>query len=474
MRLRHQKADLKTFGDQRLGQALTSFARAALQKSAYAKEASWVIAGQVLAGVGAIFGVRLLTHAMTPAEYGEFNLALTGTMLIHMFSSGPIGQAATRYFGQANETNTLRAYLRGLSGIVGAATLGLLVSTLAAVGLLQLTPYSRWTTTVLWWLGYSLLYGGITIVDAIQSGDRRRAISALHQAASQWLRPCFAIFLLAIAGNSRNVALAGFAVANLLVFASQLIWLRQSLHVRFENGLPATEETTSDYSRQLFKYAWPFASYGILSWSQFASDRWMLEFYQGPQSVAAFSVSYQLGYQPMNLLTSAISAFLSPILFGIAGSGQDAYRVSRATRMNWLHVYALLGVTVIVTLVGWLLHKFIYSILAAPAYAAYSGDLPLMIAAGGLFACGQALTMMFFLGADSGAIIGPKVSSSIAGILFNFIGVRYFGIRGAVIATLLFSALYASIVAQQVRRWQLARKPGLTAQNPFLRGRNAD
>jgi O-antigen/teichoic acid export membrane protein len=395
---------------------------------------------------------------MSQTAYGEFNLALTGTMLIHMFSSGPLGQAATRYFAHANETRAIKPYAEALFQIGGLVTAIVLLASLAGSAVLAALHLNQRIPTVFWWLIYSVLYSAITVCDAVQSGARQRSISAIHQAASQWLRPLFALFTLTVAGSTCDSALAGFAAANILVFLSQVFFLRRTLYRDYTESPEALPGQVREYRELLYRYAWPFASYGILAWTQFASDRWLLDFFRGPQSVAVYSVSYQLGYQPMNLITAALSAFLSPILFQIAGGGGDPERVRRATRWNWAHVYGLLGVTVVAALVAGLMRHLLFRLLAAPSYAAYSGDLPIMVAAGGLFACGQALTMMFFLGADSGAIVGPKVAASVVGVVLNYIGSRYFGIRGAVVATFLFSAIYAGIVALQVLRWSAAQR----------------
>ena len=340
---------------------------------------------------------------------------------------------------------------------------------MAGLLLFHLVAY---VNVILWVLAYSALYGAITVIDAVQSGDRRRAISAVHQAAAQWSRPYFALTLFTVFAATSVMALAGFAAASLLVLVSQLFFLRRSLSTRLEEGLPSTAQQTRVYRDRLLLYAWPFASYGILSWAQLASDRWLLDLFRGPESVAAYAVSYQLGYQTMNLFTAGVSAFLSPILFQIAGDGDDPVRVSRAIRLNWIHVQVLLAFTLVGGLTAMVFKDFIFRVLAAPPYAGYAAALPVMIAAGGLYACGQALTMMFFLGADSGAIVGPKVVASIFGILFNYLGARYFGVAGAVGATFAFSALYAGLVALQVRSWQKHRALRQSRHGQSIAGSN--
>ena len=426
-------------------------------KRLYLGEAAWVLAGQAMAGVAAILGVRLLSRNMAPDAYGQFNLALTGTMLIHLFSSGPINQAATRYFSSAEETGGIRNYLRALLRITG--WIYGVVILLTAAGLVAMSAWSglrQWRLTAVFWLVYSLFYAGTTIMDAVQAGARRRAVSALHQALAQWLRPLAALCFFAFWSHSCDSAMAGFAAASFLVFISEVFFLLQTSS---RAGAPCQAgasgalrvvpvETVAGYERKILAYAWPFASYGILAWLQLASDRWLLDLFHGPASVAALSVGYQLGYQPMNLITTAISAFVTPILFSTAGDGEDAVRMRRAEKINDLHILGLAGFTVLATLLAFLLRKPVFALLTSDSYASFSMIFPLMVAAGGIFSLGQAFTMYFFLGSKSSAIVGPKVISSIVGIIMNFVGAKYFGVQGAVVSTLLFSILYAFIIAR--------------------------
>jgi O-antigen/teichoic acid export membrane protein len=224
-------------------------------------------------------------------------------------------------------------------------------------------------------------------------------------------------------------------------------------------------ENYADIERRLRSYAWPFASWGLLCWSQLASDRWLLAYFHDRAAVGVYTVCYQLGYYPMLLVSLALGGLATPILFNMAGSGEDPLRVQRAVRANFLHLFGLLGVTLCAAAGAVVYGPAIMQFLASPAYVLYASNLPVLLLAGGLFACGQAASLVLLLEGQSGRMVGTKIGTAIMGVLFNVFGVYYFGVAGAAWAALGFGIVYLVSMLWLTQHSQTtAWHAGLTSQ----------
>jgi O-antigen/teichoic acid export membrane protein len=428
--------------------ALADLMNRAMQSTRVGKEFLWVILGQTLAGLGGLAGVKMLTRAMSPTAYGEFSLALTGAIVAQQCVGGPLGQAAMRFYTASREEGCTSAYFRALhrlmakgSGLLLGAGILVFIACLFS-GHTEKTSWIALTVVLAVATGYNIVF------DAIQSGSRNRAVVAFHQAALQWLRPLAALALFALVSSGLSSALWGYVAATLLVIGSQtafLVRLVKPSHTR------SAAPPARGMERKLLDYAWPFASWGLLAWGQMASDRWFLEIFRDAPSVAAYTVCYQLGYYPMILVSTAISNLAAPIVFEIAGAGTENARLDAASQANRMHIQALVVLTVVVTTVFALFHSSIFRLLTTSTYAPYSPYVPVLAASAGIFAIAQAASLVFLISARSAELTSAKCLPAIAGLVLNMAGAYWFGVAGAVAATLLFSLIYLGAVWRLVR-----------------------
>lgn len=419
----------------------------------------WVIAGQALAGIGSVWSVRYLAHQMTPESYGELNLALSAAMVLHMAVSGPLNQAATRYFAQAREQQALSAYFRSLGwlAILQTAVIACATPFVSLAG--HFTGVRVSAAFLASWMVFAICYGLITVADGVQAGARARAVGAWHQIMTQWTRPLLAGLFFRWFSSSSEAALEGFGLASVLTVGSEVCLLYYCFFLgRGEVHSDGTGRSADfDFKSALLRYAWPFASYGLLAGVHFASDRWLLDLWSGAESVAAYSVSYQLGYQPFQLIASAAGSFIAPILFQIAGDGRDGTRIRRAIQLNHYHVLAILVLTALGVEAAQLCHGQIF-LWFAPRYQSESWHLPFLLLAGGAFSAGQALTLNFLLAGDSRAMLAPKVLSLVVGLVLNAVLVKRFATTGAVAATVLFNFFYCAFMTFQFYVWRWERQ----------------
>ncbi len=427
--------------------------------SRFRSEFVWVALGLGLATVGGAVGVRLLTSVMSPSAYGELTLTVTLAALVHQSVTGPLTQAILRYFAPAHESGKFNAYLRGVQHLLVRAT-GIITGIALVTGIVVLLVGRRdWIGLLGGAFLLSAVLGVGTSLDGMQNAARHQAVVAWHQGLMPWLRSLFAFGLVVEFGARAGNALLGFVAGATVVLASQ-VWLfrRTILRSRAPQGRVITGDVEYLIG-QMRRYAWPFASWGVLSWLQQSSDRWALQLFQNAQSVGIYAVLYQLGYVPMSMLSSLVVQLVLPVIFSRSGDGKDLTRVRGAFVLTQRVVVWMLVATVIASTLAFVLRDLIFALLVGPDFRSSSAYFPLLVLGGGIFGAGQSAALIFMSGTDTRALVLPKVTTAIAGVLLNEGGAYWFGVPGVVFANVLFGLAFFAWIVVLGRQFELTARP---------------
>lgn len=185
------------------------------------KEGFWVVLGQVMAMVGSLVSVRMLTELLDPASYGELALGMTLSTLVNQTVLGPLSNGVTRFYAPAQEKGNLGGYLYAVRRLVFSATgVIVLMILLTAAGLL-IAGRTEWIAIAIAALVFAILSGYNSILSGIQNAARQRSIVALHQGIESWTRFLVAVALLSWLGATSTVAMVGYATSLILVLGSQ-------------------------------------------------------------------------------------------------------------------------------------------------------------------------------------------------------------------------------------------------------------
>ena len=74
-------------------------------------EASWVFGGQIGVAIGGLVGIKVLTHLLSPDEFGRFSIASTVILFVGANIFGPLGQGLMRYWSIVQDRNDLDNYI---------------------------------------------------------------------------------------------------------------------------------------------------------------------------------------------------------------------------------------------------------------------------------------------------------------------------------------------------------------------------
>lgn len=397
--------------------------------------------GQVVSALGAIFGVRLMTQALSPSEYGSLSLALTIWTLTLQIVLSPLAGSVLRFYSPSHELQQFGPFWQAVKWLVARSTY--LVAAMALLFLIVALSLgqSPWAGVLVATFVYSLVTGYIGILNGVQNAARQRVIVAWHDGLGAWLRYLLAVILIWSIAPTSLVVLVGFTLASSLVLLSQWYFFRRII-LRSAGSQASNPEAEQQWRSSMFTFAWPFAVWGLFTWLHASSDRWVLQYFGTTELVGLYTVLYQLSVYPVVLLTGLLLQLVTPILYNRAGDGSDPARLHQARRFVLYWTFLILIATGLGAGLSWLLHSWLFSWLVAPEYRSVSSYMPWMVLGAGAFAAGQVASLDLMIGNRSEKLIVPKVTTALAGVLLNIVGGYYWGLEGVIAGGILFSMLW--------------------------------
>lgn len=401
------------------------------------KEGIWIVIGQAMAMIGALVGVRLLTELLEPAVYGELALGMTMATMVNQVVFGPLSNGATRFYAPAVEQGQLNGYFTAVRRLVLLATGFVLLIVLVVILGLCLFNRAGLITIASVAMVFAILSGYNVILNGMQNAARQRSIVAFHQGVEPWARFLIAAVLIIVFGATSATAMAGYLIALTLVLGSQYVFFRKN-----SSAYEVAIWKKRNWQRDIWKFSWPFASWGLFTWAQLASDRWALGLLATTQDVGLYAVLFQLGYYPMSMASGMAMQLLAPIFYQRAGDGNDILRNANVNILGLRLTSFILMLTIVIFGTTLPLHKQIFGVLVANKYLSVSYLLPWMLLASGIFAAGQAITINLASQMRTTSMVKPKILTAVLGTILNFYGAYMYGTAGIVSACVLFSVVY--------------------------------
>jgi len=402
------------------------------------KEFGVIVFSQVISVIGSFLSVRVLTEFLPVDEFGSLSLAIFTTLFSVQLFSGPFTNAFTRFYSVAVDENNLPVFYKNLNSLILFLSIANFVIGIVIISLVNIVYGKVNPLLLLLALLTTIISGACAIINGVQTAARNRKNVGFHQTIIIWGKLGFALSFIYILGNNAIAVMTGYSVATLLVFLSELFFLRKMPQYSRKISLKLND----GFANQIIKFSWPFIIWGIFTWIFSASDRWALELFQSRSEVGLYSAVYQVGYLPMTILAGIFSQFISPIIFQRAGNAQDAGRNEGAFSITkWTTISSLLF-TFIAFGLAFFIKVPLFKIVVAEDFRQAAYLFPYFILAGGLFETGQFAALRFFTSNTPSRLITPKIITSVGGVGLILYGSKHYGIEGVIGALIIFSIVY--------------------------------
>jgi len=407
-----------------------------------ASETLQVVSGQLVALAGSLSLLSSISLNLTSTAYGALSLGLTGSLLVsQLITSGTIA-AISRHYSNARDVGQLKAFLRASLHLFWNDQLLIASFTMISASALALTIGDPWSTIAMGAGCFSIFNSWLVALLALLNGGRHRFVASALTALDPWMKMLLLVLCWRVMPASPAQILVFFGIVNALLSLLAMLGLRSLLGQLFSADHQPKRYEIYIWISQMRVYGRPFSRYGLVTWFQQASDRWALQAWAGPASVAQYSIVYQLGYSSLGVLSNMLGTLLSPILYDHAGDSRTESRNHFVHQIVQKLVFYGLLLSLFAFIVALILNHWLFSFLVAPVYKKSAIFLPWMVLASSLFAIGQLIALKFTSVSRTAELGRIKIFTAFLGIFLNCFGAYLGGVSGVVVAQILFALSY--------------------------------
>jgi O-antigen/teichoic acid export membrane protein len=418
----------------------------------------WVAASQIIAALGQLLGVRILTEALSPAVFGEVSLMLGAVALATTTLLSPTMQALLRFhpvYAQSSNPSLVEhvAIQRIKRFLVLALPLSL---PLGFVGMNA------------GWISFSgvILLLVLVAVDGmrmfrttIMNAARQHHRNGIWQVGEAWGRPLLAYLATAWWGIHTEIVLTAFIVTSIVLYGL----LGRSLDLQ-PGAAPCTAVNEDDLLRKFETYSRPLIPLGLLGWVSGMADRYMIGGLLSVQDVGMYAAAYGLASRPMLMLSSIAETTIRPAYYSAIGRNDPS---SRKYLLAWFAIVFSGGVAACVLFA--LFHQHLARLLLGPEFREASYLMPWIVAGYGVLAVYHIPVRVCLAHDAPRAVTITEAVGAVLAVVVGFIFIKAYGLLGAAIAApiyfgmqLVVSIGFAIQSAGRDTRYEIASKPPST------------
>lgn len=261
---------------------------------------------QVVAVLGQLVGIRLLTEVLTPAVFGEISLLLGVAGLVTSTLINPTLQTLLRYYPAYVESRS-PSFVKevAVKNIWRTAKFALPIS----LPLLVTAFLFHWVTLV-----DVLLISALVGVDGVRmfqttimNATSQHTRYGVWQIGEAWGRPLVAYVAVIIVGVGTETVLTAFIATSAVLYAA----LSRNPPAPTV-AVPPHGESEDELLRNFRTYARPLIPLGLIGWISGMADRYMIGGLLSAKDVGAYAAVYGLASRPMLMLSNVAENAIRP------------------------------------------------------------------------------------------------------------------------------------------------------------------
>lgn len=403
---------------------------------------------KALPALAAFITVPIYTRLFSPAEFGDYVLAVAAAEFLLVVVIEGFGLGAIRFYSAYQRRSGLSSYFAVVFGSVGLITLA---ATAASAGILVMIRFLIPSEVYLMlWAALALFVASacFTTLTNVLRGQEKSLWYSVFLSSSSFGGIIFGLLLVLVFGMDIGGLIWGQTLGLLLTIIP-LVWLTtRSVAVR-----PA-HFNRSDF-RQIWTFALPFTIANIAFWMLTLSDRYIVELFRGSYEVGLYSIANKISSRTILLLVSLFILVPVPIvcrLWEERGRQATEEALTAFTRMFFLMVIpAVVGLAVVAAP--------IVRLLADEAYFGGYGAIWLVACASMALGLSELGRLGCLVTNHTGLIARNQCLAAGAGLILNFILVPTLGFMGAALSAAVSFSLLACLQAITSARFLTWRWP---------------
>jgi O-antigen/teichoic acid export membrane protein len=404
--------------------------------------------GKALPALAAFITVPIYTRLFTPAEFGNYTLAVAAAEFLLLGMATGFGQAAVRFFSAYQLRSGLASYFATVFGSMGfIALIGTVLSTSILLAFRRLISPQLYP---LYWAALVLFIASVifSVLMDVLRGQEKSHWYTTFSISQHYGGIIIGLILVLVFKTGISGLIWGQALV-LLLMSIPLLWLTtRSITIR---------PIHLDYSdfKQLWAFALPFTIGNIAFWSLSLADRYIIDFFRGSHDVGLYSVATKISSRSIQLLVGLFFLVPAPMISRLweeRGRQATEEALTAFTRMFFLMVIpSVVGLAVVAA-----------PLLRLLADEAYFGGYPAIW----LVACGSLGLGLSDLGSSGSMVTNHtrliarnQCLAAGAGLILNFLLVPPFGFMGSALSAALAFSLLAALQALSSARFLTWRWP---------------
>jgi O-antigen/teichoic acid export membrane protein len=426
----------------------------------FIKDTLIYLPSKLLPALTAFITIPIVTRLLTPAQFGDYALAIGVTDFLFAMTCSGLGAGAVRFYAAYREQNRLRAYF---------ATLGLLLLTAITCGsgltiALLIAWSERLPAELQPLLLVSILVFGvqaayIVLMQVVRAQERSKLYTTFELVAS-YSSLVFGLVLLGVFGWGASGLLWG------AFFAYAIVLLMLVPAVTKYTSRQGSGHLQSSDLRILWRYAWPLALGNLAMWGLRLSDRYLIGVYRSRAEVGLYSAAYNISAKSIDVLVAVLLLSMGPLIMNVwekAGPTETRQTVRAATRLFLLVCLpATMGLSALAA-------PFV-TLLTDTSYHAGYRIVPFVVFSSFFYGLAQIGSVGLLIAQRTRRVATNQMIAGALNLALNIVLIPRFGVIAAAVTTLVGYVTLFALQALASRRFFTWPFPYRTLRNALIAG----
>jgi O-antigen/teichoic acid export membrane protein len=390
-------------------------------------------------GIGFIM-IPVYTYYLTPADYGILELLDLSIMIITMITGMRLGSSIIRYYHHYEEKNDR-------DEIISTAFFAILTISILTVAALELCSesisflilgdkkYSHYFQIVLIAMGFQTIS---TIPESLLLAEKRSIVySAISICTLMSYLTFNILFIVRMEMGVMGMLLSMIITKSLNMTALIIIYVKRIKFLFSWNKF-----------REMARFCIPLIPASFFMFSMHYSDRFFIQKYVNLNDVGIYSLGYKFGMIISILISQPFFRIWNTKRFEIEKENNAPYTFGKFfTYYLLIMLFAGLGIS--------LFSKEVILLMAPPNYSNASKIISLIAISYIAYGVANFFTLGTMITFQTKMIAYSHFSAAIFNIFSNMLFIKYFGIEGAALSTILsfmFLAIVSIVISQSLYR----------------------